>query len=103
LRSSLEISTKLRFVRKVAFRVLLANPSENVEVGGEPRESHCLLEVTRRKCEDQGERNSQPEVGGSEKEIVIATVGEEVRERLFEIGNTTNYDEVTYELGDITL
>ena len=59
--------------------MLLANPPEDVEVGGEERESNCLLEVTRSKGQYNGENESKPEVGGSEEKIVIAAVGEEVR------------------------
>jgi len=72
MRSSLEVSTKLRFVRKVTFRMLLANPPEDVDVGGEERKSHCLVEVTRRKSQYRGENDSKPEVGGSEEKIVVA-------------------------------
>ena len=61
--------------------MFLANPSEDVEIGGEVRESHGLVEVTRCKSQDKGESDSQPEVGGSEEEIVVAAVGEEVREQ----------------------
>jgi len=69
----------LRFVRKVTFRVLLANPSEDIEVGGEERESHRLIEIARRKRQYEGEYDSKPEVGGSEEKVVVAAIGEEVR------------------------
>ena len=59
----------------------LANPSEDVEVGGEEREVHCLVKVTRCKSQDRGENDPKPEVGGSEEKIVVAAIGEEVRER----------------------
>jgi len=52
--------------------VFLANPSEDVEVGGEERESHSLVEESRRKGQDKGENNSEPEIGGTEEEIVVA-------------------------------
>lgn len=81
LRSSLEISTKLRFICKVTFRVFLANPSEDVEVGGEERESHCLFQETGCESQEKGENGSKPEVGGREEEIVVAATGEEVREQ----------------------
>jgi len=103
LRPSLEISTKLRFVCKVTFRVFLANPSEDVEVGGEERESHCLVEVTRCESQEKGENDSKPEVGGSEEKIVVAAVDEEVRGQWFEVESITNNDELATRSGVMTL
>ena len=61
--------------------MLLANPSEDVKVGGEERESQCLLKVARRKSQDKGKNNPKPEVGGSEEKVVVAAVGGGVREQ----------------------
>lgn len=81
----------------------LTNPSEDVEVGGEERESHCLVEETRCESQEKGENGSKPEIGGSEEKIVVAAVNEEVREQWFEVESTTNYDEVATRSGDMTL
>jgi hypothetical protein len=81
LRSSLEISAKLRFVCKVTFRVSLVNPSEDVEVGGEEHDSHRLVEETRCEGQEKGKNGPKPEVGGREEKVVIAAVGEKVREQ----------------------
>lgn len=59
--------------------MFLANPSEDVEVGREERESHCLFQETGRESQEKGENGSKPEVGGREEEIVVAATGEEVR------------------------
>lgn len=81
----------------------LTDPSEDIEVSGEKRESHCLVEETRCESQEKGENDSKPKVGRSEEKIVVAAVDEKVREQWFEVESTTNYDEVATRSGDMTL
>jgi len=83
--------------------VFLANPSEDIEVGGEEHESYCLFEVSRCESQEEGKNDSKPEVGGSEEKIVVAATGENVRVQQFEVESTTNYDAVATRSGDMTL
>lgn len=61
----------MRITRKITVGIFLADPANNVKVIWRKSKFPSLPKVSRRKREEEGQRNDQPEIGRCKKEVIV--------------------------------